>query len=232
MPHTQQSSSKQNWSEQAQRFNTQWELTPWGKWKVMWVCIDCFVRAQILQILCNGCHVRSPSSVRLTCRRPDCEISSTARLTEIYQPVGRTHKYREEEKEGEPWARRYTDSTRGLIPTEANVVLSGVLIWKQCTNCHITLWSRQTLVCNGRMDNCYDSDAQGKGKCKVCQSNRSSLTLRLITPLFCCLWGQFLNLLLIYDHRNMGLERVLIPQQKCLSKKKNSGNFHNSTTVL
>lgn len=59
------------------------ELTPWGKWKVMWACIDCFVRAQILQILRNGCHVRSPSSDRLTCQRPECEISSTARLTEI-----------------------------------------------------------------------------------------------------------------------------------------------------
>lgn len=55
---------------------------------MMRACIDCFVRAQILQILRNGCHVRSPSSDRLTCQRPECEISSTARLTEIRRQAG------------------------------------------------------------------------------------------------------------------------------------------------
>lgn len=42
-----------------------------------------FCQSEILQILCNGCHVRSPYPSRMICQRPDCEINSTARLTEI-----------------------------------------------------------------------------------------------------------------------------------------------------
>lgn len=64
------------------------ELTPPGKSKVMPARIDCFVRAEIVQILGNGCHLRSPSSLRLTCGRSDCEINSTARLTQICRLVG------------------------------------------------------------------------------------------------------------------------------------------------
>lgn len=65
------------------------ELTPPGKSKVMPARIDCFVRAEIVQIPGNGCHLRSLSSSHgLTCGRSDCEINSTARLTQICRLVG------------------------------------------------------------------------------------------------------------------------------------------------
>lgn len=63
-------------------------LMPPGKSKVMPARIDCFVRAEIVQILGNGCHLRSLSSHGLTCGRSDCEINSTARLTQICRLVG------------------------------------------------------------------------------------------------------------------------------------------------
>lgn len=130
-PCTQQSSSKQNWSEQALRFNTQWGLTPWGKWKVMWECIDCFVRAEILQILCNGCHVHFASSVRMTFWRPDCEISSPVRLTEIYHQVGKKTRAKSETRMVNFEQDTNTDSTSGLSPTDSNIMIKKT--WRYST---------------------------------------------------------------------------------------------------
>lgn len=63
--------------------------------------------------LLTGANVASLSSVRLTCRRPDCEISSTARLTEIHRRGGEedvnTERGEEQGEAGEKEGRRLTE---------------------------------------------------------------------------------------------------------------------------
>lgn len=96
----------------------------------MWLCIDCFVRAEILQILCNGCHVRSPflSQVDMSESQLWNKFSSEINRDIPAGEEERRHKYSEGERGGWSPSKAVTlDGTRGLIPVEANILLSDTL---------------------------------------------------------------------------------------------------------
>lgn len=77
-----------------------WRLEVNERW--WWLCIDCFVRAEILQILCNGCHVRSPflSQVDMSETQLWNKFSSEINRDTPAGGKERRHKYRGGERGG------------------------------------------------------------------------------------------------------------------------------------